>query len=330
MAMLAVPAWSDATPPTLNRRPQDRTMAKATRADVRSAAAMLRLFSDVDMTFGGGHARNALTSYLRSTIAPWLAGDASPALRRELLTTAARLAYLCGFMCFDDEIHGTAQHYYLASLRLSTEGGDVLGYALTLRALSVQARLLGHHQPAVDLAEAAMRTASNRVPPRVRAFMLGQLAVAHAAAGNGSDALTVLSAAEKSLARADGYSSGVAAYHVASLAHQRAATAACLGDRRNAIRALEASVRHRPVNERRSRAITLARLAELQLSDGRLEQACYTWQRFLDDYPYLTSRRADTALKTLRARTRPNQNHPTVRALLRQVANLHPHTENQP
>jgi tetratricopeptide (TPR) repeat protein len=330
LAELAVPAWSDMVSLCLEPRSPASTTAKATRTDVESAATMLHVFSDIDMMFGGGHARHALASYLQSTIAPWLAGDASPAVRRELLTTAARLTYLYGFMCFDDELHGTAQHHYLASLRLSAEGGDALGYAVTLRALSVQARLLGHRRPAVHLAESAVRIASNRVPARIRAFVLGQLAVAYAAAGNRHDALTTLFAAERNLSNADECSTGVAAYNFASLAHQQAATVACLGDRRNAIRALEVSIRHRPANERRSRAITLARLAELHLIDGHIGHACHTWQQFLDDYPFIRSGRADTALKTLRASIRPYQNYPTVRALLRRAATLRAAAGNYP
>lgn len=321
-ASLSVPTWPAVTPLRVGTRPAARPATKVERADVKSAAMMLRLFSNADMTFGGGHARRALAGYLRSTITPWLRIDASPVVRRELLTTASRLSYLCGFMCFDDQLHGAAQRHYLTSLRLAAEGGHAIGYAAALRGLSVQAHLLGHHAQAVDLAEAAVQAASNRVATGPHAFLLGQLAVAHAAAGNRRDAIANLGAAEAHLTRAEGGSSGVVAYHPASLAHQQAATADCLGDRQGAVRALEVSVRCRPGNERRSRAITLARLAELQLAGGRLEQACDTWQRFLDDYPLLRSRRVDTALATLRARARAHQSHPAARVLLRRAIQL--------
>jgi tetratricopeptide (TPR) repeat protein len=321
-AALAVPAWPGMPTSHADQVAPDATSTRPGRPEVRSAAAMVRMFSDADMMFGGGHARLALAGYLRSTVVPWLAGDTHPTVRRKLLIVAARLSYLCGFMCFDDELHGRAQRHYLTSLRLSAESADAISYALTLRALSVQARILGHCRPAVDLAEAAVRTATSRATPRVHAFLLGQLAVAHAADGNGHDAIAALAAAEKHLSHADGYTPGVAAYHASSLAHQQAATTACLGDRRNAIKALETSIRHRPAEERRSRAITLARLAELQLAEGHLEQACHTWRRFLDDYPHLASRRADTAMKTLRASTRPHQNQPAVRALLHRATAL--------
>lgn len=80
------------------------------------------------------------------------------------------------------------------------------------------------------------------------------------------------------------------------------------------------AVHHRPAGERRSRAVLLARLAESQVANGQLEQACQTWHRFVDDYPSLRSRRVRSALAELRARTRPHQNNPAVRALRQRVA----------
>ena len=262
----------------------------------------------------------ALSAYLGTTVSPWLRAETSPAVRRELFSVAARLIYLFAFMCFDDELHGVAERYYLTSLRLAAEAGDPVCYAAGLRQLSVQARLLGHVQPAVHLAEAAVRTAKRTATPATCAFLAGQLAVANAANGDRHTAMTHLAQAEHELQRSGSTASPVATYHPASLAHQHAAVAACLGDRREAAAALTRSIRHRPAGERRSHAITLARLAELQWTDGHLDQACHTWHHFLDIYPPLCSRRATTALANLRAATRPHQHVPAVRALRQRAA----------
>ncbi|GLZ30095.1 hypothetical protein Lesp02_22850 [Lentzea sp. NBRC 105346] len=322
VAALAVPTWAAVSSSRLGGAGQaagDGTPVG--RAEAESAAAMIRVFSDSDTALGGGYARQALAGYLSTTIAPWLRADTAPAVHRELLTTAARLSYLCGFMCFDDELHGSAQQYYLTSLRLAAEGGDGYGYAIALRALSVQAHHLGHHPQALDLAESSVRTAS-AAPAHSRAFLLGQLAVAQAAVGNRRDAMATLAAADRHLARSSNSSPAVGAYHPASLAHQHAATAVSLGDRATAIRALASSLRCRPPHERRSRAITLAQLAELQIAEGRLERACSTWQDFLDDYPLLSSRRADRAMASLRAHARAHQRNPVARALLERARSL--------
>lgn len=321
-ADLSVPGWRELTAGGHDQ--PDDVRSTVNRAEVGSVNVMTRLFSDADAAFGGGQVRRAAASYLSFSVVPLLRASASPAIRRNLLTSAARLGYLCGFLCFDDELHGVAQRYYLASLRLAAEAGDNVGYGIALRALSVQARLLGHNQRSLALAEAAVRATSRVAPAQIRAFLLGQLAVADAATGDQRAAATHLIAAEQHLERAGTPTDPVGAYHSSSLAHQHAAVSAYCGDRRAAVVALQESIRHRPVGERRSRAITLARLAELQIRDGRLDQACDTWDRFLNDYPHLRSRRADTAFATLRANIRTHQKNPTVRALSQRVAIMAP------
>lgn len=322
LASLSVPGWAELTAAPRGRRPDIDPTTKVGRAEVESATAMLRLFSDADATFGGGRTRRVLSGYLGTTIAPWLRAGATSCVRRDLLIVASQLTYLCGFMCFDDQLHGAAQRYYRTSLWLTAEAGDATGHAVTLRGLSAQARLLGHHRQAVELAEAAVRTGLGSASPQLQAFLLGQVAVATAAAGDHRAAIANITRAEQFLGRSDGTPKLVGACHPASLAHQQAAVAACLGDRRGAVTALESSIRHRPAGERRSRAITLARLAELQFAGGQLEKACHTWHRFLDDYPDLRSGRADRAFAHLRACTRPHDSNSVASHLRLRAASL--------
>jgi tetratricopeptide (TPR) repeat protein len=295
-------------------------------AQIEAAAWVANFFSDADAAFGGGHARSALAAYLASDIAPRLRSAATPALDRRMLAAAANLTYLCGFMCFDDNMNGAAQRYYAIALRLAAEAGDRQIYGVVLRAMSVQAHYLGHHGHALHLAEAAVAGGSPAAGPTTGAFLLGQLAVARANVGDRAGALADLRAAERRLDRTDPASDVTGAYHRASLDHQRAETLAALGDRRGAIAALAASLRHRPPTERRSRTITLARLAGLQLDQGHLEAAVETWHRFLDDYPYLRCGRADTAFATLRARIRPYRDNAAALTLWRRAAAIGEHT----
>src|SRR5918999_3124688 len=245
-------------------------------------------------------------------------------MRRRLLTAATQLTYLCAFMCFDDELHGLAQRYYGTTLRLAAENGDGVRYAITLRAMSVQAHSLGHHRYAVQLAEAAAATAGRTGPAR-KAFLLGQLAVATATDHDHGRAVSCLSAAERALDKSS--SSGadeevMGRYHYAAFAHQEAAVRAGLGDTAGAVDALNTSIRHRPANERRSRAITLARLAEFQLRRGHLEEAALAWHRFLDGYSDLASGRVTTALTALRALLRPYARHPAAQGVLHRAVSF--------
>lgn len=172
---------------------------------------------------------------------------------------------------------------------------------------------IGHHRQAVDLAIAAVHAAPSATEAQTSAFLLGQLAVAHAAAGDRWEAIQHLSVAERHMDRAqDAPAQLIGGCHTASLAHQQAAVRANLGDRAGAIRALTISIRHRPASERRARAITLARLAELHMDTGELEAACQAWQRFLQDYPHLRSRRVSRAATSMHTRLRPHQNNSAV------------------
>ena len=317
LAALAVPAWAQVRDPVRARHDKDRLEP----ARVCAAEEMMSVFTEADANSGGGRARAALASYLAYDVAPCLNAAASKPLRARMLTVATQLTYLCAFMCFDDDQHGLAQRYYRTALDLAVRNADPAAYAIGLRALSVQARELGHHRPALQLAEVAASTGRRQFPPERQAFFLGQVAVAAAADGDRRGAIEALGAAERLLGKA-GCDALMGSYHPASLAHQQAAVCELLGDRRGAIDAMSMSIRHRPPGERRSRAITTAWLAELQLANGHLDEAVVTWHSFLDDYPHLRSGRATSALKRLRSMLRPHAANKSAARLLTQAAVL--------
>ncbi|MFE2879366.1 hypothetical protein ACFXG6_25195 [Streptomyces roseus] len=326
IAALSVPSWAQALSQARTRIPGDdagHPVALEARR-VRTAELLIAVFADSDDAFGGGHQQAALSSYLAAEIAPLLHAPGSARDARALRAAACQLTYLAAFMCFDQEQHALAQRYYRIALDLAAEAGDTGAYAVTLRAMSVQARVIGHHRHAVHLAEAAATTGRALTSLR-RAFLLGQLAVARAADADRAGALSSLSAAERYLERAgSGLSSGeaVGAYHPAALAHQQAAVQALLGDRQGAVAALTQSLATRPADERRSRAITTGRLAELHLATGHLDQAIATWHSFLDDYPHLRSERTTTCLTQMRQQLRPHTRHPAARHLLTRAATM--------
>jgi TolA-binding protein len=77
--------------------------------------------------------------------------------------------------------------------------------------------------------------------------------------------------------------------------------------------ALFASLRHRPESERRSRMLTTHQLADVQLRRARPEQACTTWQRFLDDYSNMHSARISISFRRFRSRLQQHRNNEVVR-----------------
>ncbi|MFJ1753555.1 hypothetical protein [Kitasatospora sp. NPDC088134] len=306
----APPAGPPAGPPS--HRPVDRH-------EVEAAESIAQLFHSSDATFGGGHGRTALVGYLAADLGPKLHRPAPPALRRRLLTTASQLAYLCAFMHFDDDLQVFSQHYYLTALRLAAENNSPLDYAVALRGLSVQADALGHSAEAAALAETALGTL--RGDPLQQAFVHGQLAVAQAHRQARPEAFRAIGAAERLLERGTGRAGAVVGrYHRAALLRQQAAVLEALGDPAGALAALEESLRFRPQEEHRSRAVVLADLGRLQLQTGHLTEAVGSWHRLLDGYPTLRSRRVDRALADVRGRLRPHANDAHVRALLHRLS----------
>jgi hypothetical protein len=320
---LAVPAWPSGrpVPRVLGTAPQARLPALEP-AHAAAAEAMAPLFADADNVFGGGHARAALARYLAYDIAPRLRAPGARRVRERMLAAAAELTHLCGLMCFDDERHALAQRYFLLALDLAEEAENPAEYAAVLRSLSAQAHALGHPDHALRLARTAIESAQGRaLPDHRRAGLHGQLAVAAAARGDRPAAFAALERADL-LLRADPGPRGVAVapYHPADHAGHAAAVHVLLGDLPAGIRMLAESIRRRPANERRTRAIGHALLAGMHLDQGHLDESVAACHAFIDEYLGLRSARAHTALRTLQARLRPHAAHHSARQLLARVA----------
>jgi hypothetical protein len=312
VSALALPEWRDlrADPGAEASGPPAGRLAEA---QIEAMKVVGRFFAEGYSAYGGGHARAALAAYLANDVAAMLRVPARPRLRSLLLSATAQLAYLAGFMAYDEQLHGTAQRYYLAAVHLAARADDEVTYAVGLAGLSAQAGSLGHARLALRLAETAFETPA---PTAIRAGLAGRVAVALACIGQDDRARQRLGTAETLLERADEETGFVGRYHRADFDYQTAQVLAAARDRPGAIKALQTSLLHRPLAERRSRVITLARLAELQLDEGHLEAACATWNRFLDEGALLRSARVERAVARLRSRLRPYRRHPAVPALL--------------
>ncbi len=283
---------------------------------VTAVREMVTLLSRTDQTMGAGVVRQMFTSYLDTTVLPWLNLPGRPAIRYELLIEAARLVYLGGFLYFDDDLQGPAQHYYQLSASLADEASDAHGLSLALRGLSVQAWSLGHYPQAHRLAEAAVNSGCRGGPGTV-AFLNGQLALCMAAIGDRKAALERLALADLSLSRADIANVPLlGTYNRAALAHHRAYLMRHFGDNAGALSALKEATQLRPSHEARARALVLARQAELELELGYLEAACASWLAFLNTKQGVRSRRLDRAVTTMCACLSPYRRNARARAVL--------------
>ncbi|MFD6340231.1 hypothetical protein [Streptomyces sp. NPDC060131] len=323
LTVLAVPGWEDLLARTTARRAGVMAGRRVGHTEVEAMKSMTAFFATSSGTFGGGHARTALTAYLADDVTPWLLAPAGEQVHRQLLTQAAQLTILLGNMCADDGNNALGQHYHRTAAHLAAEAEDPHTYTIAIRALASHALELGHQQPSLALTEQAAATATRHSSPLTQSFTQTQLALAHARAHDRPRALFALHNAEVLHSHADqNPSDPFDSYPIAALHYQRARTLTALGERQEADRAFHASLRARAPQARRARALTTALLAESQLLQGNLEESLTTWKRFLTDYPGLRSTRATASLTTMCQALRPYSSHPDVALLTEEAATL--------
>ncbi|MCW8379747.1 tetratricopeptide repeat protein [Streptomyces justiciae] len=289
--------------------------------EIEHMQTMARLFAQAAEEHGAGHIRPSLAEYLNHSVTRWLHAPASDTIHRQLLTSAAQLTTLFGLMSADDGADALAQHYCRVACHLAADADDMVAFAIALRAMSAHAHELGHHVRAVHhLAERAT-DATRHAPPSVRAYVHAHLAVMQAHDDRYS-AIASLAEAERLHDRANAAPGPLSAYPRGALYYQRAQTLTTLGDKRESIRALTASLHHRAPGERLADALTRARLAETLLAQGHLDAALLHWRGFLDVYPLLHSARATRRLDAMRQFLRPHRHHPAAAHLLARATGI--------
>ena len=223
-----------------------------------------------------------------------------------MFSAASELAYLSGWMAFDNAEHAIAQHYFSVAVKLAAEADDPPMAGHVLRAMAHQAVDLGHFRQGLDLAAASMDGKRYLLAsPRERALFGVVYARALGAAGQKSAAAEALIKAEDDLASAttgDDEPSRVFFFDEASLAHETACTLRDTGDLSGALKELRRSVRTREATVfTRTHAVTLGYLGAVQARRGEIDQACFTWSNALDAMDGIHSGRTRQAVVDMRA-----------------------------
>lgn len=281
------------------------------RGDLDAVRDMVSMFSRVDQRRGGGHARTAVVQYLTSDVAGYLRGSfPDDHVRRAMFAAAGELAYLSGWMAFDNAEHPTALAYFRLAVKLAAEADDPPMAGHVLRAMAHQAVDLGHPKLALDLATASIDgDRYSLASPRERALLGVVHARALAAAGQNRDAATALIRAEDDLAAAktgDEEPGRVFFFAEASLAHETACTLRDIGDLPGAVQQFRRSVRTRKAKTfTRTHAVTLGYLGAVQARQGGIEAACATWSTALDAMDGVRSGRTRQVAAQMRATLSP-------------------------
>jgi tetratricopeptide (TPR) repeat protein len=283
------------------------------RGDLDAVREMASIFSRVDQRRGGGHARSAVVQYLNADVSAYLRGTyADERVRSAMFSAASELAYLSGWMAFDDAEHSTARRHLDVALRLAMEADDRPLAGHILRAMAHQAIDLGQYQHGLELATASVnRNIMDPASPRERALLGVVYARSLGMAGQQPAAAAALTQAEDHLAAAapgDDEPARVFFFGEASLAHETARTLHQIGDLPGAIREFRRSVTKREVATfTRTHAVTLGYLGAAQADAGELDEACSTWSRALDAADGVKSGRVRQVVIEMRSALSPHR-----------------------
>jgi hypothetical protein len=132
---------------------------------------------------GGALSLRYASGELRSVLDLIHSADYEPAVGQRLLTIAADLAQLVGWMQFDSGNYGLAERYLLLSGRITRSSGQSGRFANAIGMLAYVSSFAGHGAEALRLAEAALR-AYPQGDPILLARLRGREATAAAAAGD--------------------------------------------------------------------------------------------------------------------------------------------------
>ncbi|GAA2243119.1 hypothetical protein GCM10010430_25970 [Kitasatospora cystarginea] len=227
--------------------------------------------------------------------------EGRPAVRRE---RAVEHDAVSRWMAMYETAHGLGQSYYLRALEMAAAAGDHITYCRTLRGMALQASSLGHGPKALELADSAAEAAP-AAGPRLTAFLRGQQAHGAAMVKDQRQAFARLRETEDALSRADGRNDAVGGYDQAAYHFHVSHVPWELGDQAGSVRALRASNRARPTNEKQGRVHANGLLARRQMKMRHVEAAAETWNAFLDDYVTISSARGDEHFRTLRPEIAP-------------------------
>ncbi|MEU8482266.1 Tat pathway signal protein [Streptomyces sp. NPDC048641] len=297
-ASLVLPAasWWAAAPAAAAKR-LTVSFRQVTQIDIDDVRELTAFYSARDQQRGGASGRSALAGHLRDEAVPLLGSRfRTEQIRRGTYSAVAEMTYLAGWMAFDASEHRTAQRYLTVAARIAAEAGDGPLGGHILRALAHQAVDLGHPRRALALADTSMsRDRYGQASHREKAL----LAIVHARAlavdGDRAGTLAAISRAERDLARADSDDapSRVGFFQDASLAHETACALRDMGQSRDAEIHFRRSVATRRRQQyARTHSVTLGYLGAVQVHQGRLDEACATWNQALDAMVGVQSGRA--------------------------------------
>lgn len=300
------------------------------RPEIDEILAATELLNRADHEHGGGYARSLAVVQLRHA-ADLLQARCPTALRPDLFSAVAHLADNCAFMTFDAggnlRADRAAQAMWNAALECTEEVNDWHLQVAVLVNLSRQALWLAKPADALPLTERAL-SLSHHISPRERALVWSTRASVHAQRGDVPATVAALKASDDHFGKAvpsDDEPSWMYYYddaeHSSSTGHalyDLVMSTGC-GEYDEAVRRQTAAVNGFPAGEARSKALSGARLAILQMRHDDPDEAATTGLAALDVAGTVHSRRTHRYLALLATAAGPHSSRHEVAELLERL-----------
>jgi transcriptional regulator with XRE-family HTH domain len=314
--------WRYAEP--AGQMPANTDGARVGLSDVRRVREAHAAFARMDHQFGAGLVRPAVTDFMDTRLAPLLKGSATDETRAQLLSAAAGMSRMAGWMAFDLGHQGQAQQHFGHALKLAQAAGDDLTAAWILATMAQQACDLGHGRWAVRLASAASEAGTRAdASPRVKASLSLRQAHAHSIlSGDNGDVAHArrlvsqhLGQADKHFAHgpSDGDPAWIAHFSEAELAGEGGLCWRGVGDYQRGIALQQQAMTGFGTPYARSVQLTQTSLAEGHLGQGELEAAISHARAAVHSVKTLTSTRATAFIREFADRLQPYRDNPRVR-----------------
>jgi transcriptional regulator with XRE-family HTH domain len=243
--------------------PTPRRLGNADLMRLRESAEHLYRLDDLH----GSGAVSTMTSRtfhrLRGLVERASYGPATGNALRELTGQTAEMA---GWLAFDAGQHDEARRWWLEAMHWARLADSDAVSIVTMASMANQASDSRHPREAIDLAQAAQRTAGRAAAPRLTSVLLAREAVGHARAGDAASTHAALRRARSFADQSPGDDDPgwLAFYGPADFAGHERRAALALGDTLAAEDAARAALAlNDPVAYPRNHALYLVRLADV-------------------------------------------------------------------
>lgn len=256
--------------------------------EVAKVRALTADHNAVDELHGGRVGQTALATLLAYDVADYCRSATGP-VRSAMARAASEMWYLFAWKFHDMGAEGRAQQAYLHSLQLAQEAGDSFRVAYVQRILAHQADDVGLGRYGIGRAEQALAGVTGRVDPHTEAIFTLTCARVYAAAGERQLAIAALGRADRLMDRSkpgdtrpDG--SGFHGTSRGQYYNHSGHTLAQLGELGPAAERYATGLATSFDRQTKPRiwALTASWHAGVLARQGRLDEACASWQQGLD------------------------------------------------